>query len=162
MASQNPYASPADDAELTQVRGAGGLRIASQGKRFLNMIIDGVILSIVGFAYGFLYAIFFSPPVVQSIENFDWGNWAFQMVLGYAINVGLYVFMEGLFQKTPAKFLTGTRVVNVTGGKPSLGQIVGRSFARMIPFEPFSFFGGQGYPVGWHDSLSGTRVVTDR
>jgi hypothetical protein len=34
---------------------------------------------------------------------------------------------------------------------------LGRSAARSIPFEPFSFLGGQ--PTGWHDRLSETRVV---
>ena len=32
--------------------------------------------------------------------------------------------------------------------------------ARFIPFEPFSFLGGGGN--GWHDSLSGRRVVRVR
>jgi uncharacterized RDD family membrane protein YckC len=78
--------------------------------------------------------------------------------LGILVAVGYFVLTEALFQRTLAKFITGTRVVTADGTQPSFGQIVGRSFARMIPFEAFSFLGSPN-PVGWHDSLSGTRVV---
>ena len=70
---------------------------------------------------------------------------------------GYYVLFEALTGRTPAKYITGTRVVNMMGGKPSFGQILGRSAARFIPLEPFSFFGSS--RRGWHDSLSHTRVV---
>jgi uncharacterized RDD family membrane protein YckC len=83
-------------------------------------------------------------------------------VLGISVVLAYYIISEGLFQRTLGKLLTGTRVVTADGGRPTFGQIVGRSFARMIPFEAFSFLGGDGGPVGWHDSLSGTRVVSVR
>jgi uncharacterized RDD family membrane protein YckC len=70
--------------------------------------------------------------------------------------------VEAVWGRTLGKLVTGTRVVALDGGAPSTAQIVGRSFARMIPFEPLSFFGGAGRPVGWHDSLSRTRVIRIR
>ena len=79
-------------------------------------------------------------------------------VLGLLMALGYFVVMEAMFQRTLGKFLTGTKVVAQDGGRPSFGQILGRSCARFIPFEAFSFLGGK-HPVGWHDSLSGTRVV---
>ena len=82
-------------------------------------------------------------------------------ILGIAILALYFIVMEGIFGVTIGKLLTGTRVVNAKGGKPSFGQIVGRSFARMIPFEPFSFLFGDN-TTGWHDSLSGTRVIRNR
>jgi uncharacterized RDD family membrane protein YckC len=81
------------------------------------------------------------------------------MLLGLLTVLFYYIGMESLFGKTFGKFITRTRVVNSAGGPPSFGQVVGRSLARFIPFEAFSFFGGKGHPVGWHDSLSNTRVV---
>ena len=78
-------------------------------------------------------------------------------LLGLIVVLGYYVIMEAAFQKTIGKMLTGTHVVTADGNVPSFGQIVGRSFARMIPFEPLSFFGKT--PTGWHDRLSGTRVI---
>jgi hypothetical protein len=38
-------------------------------------------------------------------------------------------------------------------------QILGRTFSRFVPFEPFSFL-GSGH--GWHDRWSDTRVVRTR
>ena len=70
------------------------------------------------------------------------------------------MFFEAVFQRSPGKFLTGTKVVNESGGKPTFGQILGRSLCRFIPFEAFSFlFGDSSRVVGWHDKFSGTLVV---
>lgn len=67
-----------------------------------------------------------------------------------------YIVMEKIFQITPAKVLTGMMVARAgNGGCPSFGSIIGRSFARLIPFERYSFFFGR----GWHDSLSHTQLV---
>jgi uncharacterized RDD family membrane protein YckC len=52
-------------------------------------------------------------------------------------------------------------VVRFDGNKPNVPQIIGRTFARFIPFEPFSVAFGSSNN-GWHDSLSGTRVVSVR
>jgi len=69
-----------------------------------------------------------------------------------------YLFFEGFFQATPVKFLTGTRVVHSeTLEKPRFSQIAGRSLARHIPFDAFSFLG----TTGWHDSASNTSVVEE-
>ena len=72
--------------------------------------------------------------------------------------MGYYCFFEGIWGRTPGKFLIGTKVVDEEGDPPSFGQIVGRSACRLIPFEPFSFFGAR----GWHDSISHTYVVRTR
>lgn len=72
-----------------------------------------------------------------------------------------YILMEAVFQRTLGKLVTGTIVVTTDGGQPSFGQVVGRSFARLIPFEPFSFLGGNPCK-GWHDKLSGTLVIKSR
>jgi len=82
-------------------------------------------------------------------------------VIRLMVWLGYFVFMESLFQRTLAKLLTGTIVVTENGARPSFAQILGRSFSRLIPFEAFSFLGGN-HPVGWHNSLSRTRVVSTR
>lgn len=87
---------------------------------------------------------------------------AADMRAGLFVFLGYAIVSEALFQRTLGKMITGTCVVRADGTKPTFGQIVGRSFARFIPFEAFSFLGGKGFPVGWHDSLSGTRVITTR
>lgn len=80
-------------------------------------------------------------------------------LIGIATLVAYYVLFEAIFGRTPGKLITGTRVVTLDGAKPGFGQIIGRSFARLVPFEPFSFLGSRG---GWHDRWSGTRVVRVR
>ena len=71
------------------------------------------------------------------------------MILGY------YVCFEGIWARTPGKFLFGTVVVNEDGGRPSIGQVFGRSLCRLIPFEPSLLLGDH----GWHDSIPETYVV---
>ena len=162
--NENPYASPAIPADVIEdaalVRHE--LKIAGQGKRFLNMILDNVLLQVLSGAVGFVIGIIFvvmnmSPDGTIRPEDEQVLN-----VLGYLIGLvvalAYYIFSEVVFQRTLAKLLTGTKVVTAEGGKPTWGQIVGRSFARFIPFEPFSFL-FTSPPVGWHDSLSGTRVI---
>ncbi|MDF3067610.1 MAG: hypothetical protein K0R38_3211 [Polyangiaceae bacterium] len=71
--------------------------------------------------------------------------------------IGYYLVLEGLFQVTPGKLVTRTRVVDCNGHKPTLFQIFVRSLCRFVPFEPLSFFGRS--KSGWHDRWSDTRVV---
>jgi uncharacterized RDD family membrane protein YckC len=74
---------------------------------------------------------------------------------------GYYVVLEAAFGWTVGKLITGTRVVRFDGDKPRVPQIIGRTFARFVPFEPFSVLFGN-TKLGWHDSWSGTRVVKVR
>lgn len=76
------------------------------------------------------------------------------------VTFAYYATLEAGFGRTFGKVLAGTRVVALAGGPPTLAQVLGRTAARFIPFEPLSIFiGRDGVP--WHDSLSGTRVVRD-
>jgi uncharacterized RDD family membrane protein YckC len=70
-----------------------------------------------------------------------------------------YGVPEHLWGKSFGKLITRTFVMSTDGGRPSGAQIFRRTLCRFIPFEPFSILFGGEYPVGWHDSLSGTRVV---
>jgi len=68
-----------------------------------------------------------------------------------------YVGFETIWQRTPGKFITGTKVIRSDGSKPSLGIIFGRTLMRFVPFEAFSFLGARVY--GWHDRCSGTYLI---
>ena len=82
--------------------------------------------------------------------------------IGLVVVFVYFVIFEATLKKSPAKFLTGTKVVNENGGDASFGQILGRIACRFIPFEAFSFlFGDSARVVGWHDKFSGTLVVKD-
>ena len=93
----------------------------------------------------------FTPEVGKGLETFI-------LFFNLALMVVYYVVLETFFQRTLAKLITGTLVVNEAGLRPSLMQVVGRSLARFIPFEAFTFLGSE-RPVGVHDKWSGTRVI---
>lgn len=75
------------------------------------------------------------------------------------IYISYCVLFEGIFSRTLGKFLTGTIVLNSnTFEEPSLGQVLGRSFSKLIPFDFLSFLSYR--PRGWHDSIPNTMVTT--
>jgi hypothetical protein len=118
-----------------------GHRPASQGIRFVNQTLDLFI--------PVLLSTFVSVIAGLSYEA-DWLCWCCLTFLYYFI-------FESLFQRTPAKFLTRTKVVNNYGTKPTVGTIALRTLIRFVPFEEFSFLGDRVY--GWHDKWSKTYVV---
>jgi len=152
---QNPYAAPRSRVDSDEVS-YEAIEPASRGRRFLNFLIDyvGFILfsMFVGAVVGFTY-----PPAVYALQ--DAGTLA-NYVVGIPVWILYYLSQEALFGRTLGKLVTGTRVVSAAGGTPTFGQLLGRTAARYIPFEPFSFFGSDA--VGWHDSLSNTRVIRTR
>ncbi|OYW69498.1 MAG: hypothetical protein B7Z21_01185 [Verrucomicrobiales bacterium 32-60-5] len=64
---------------------------------------------------------------------------------------------EGLFGRSVGKWITGTKVVMVSGAALSFPRASLRSLCRLVPFDPFSFLGADA--IGWHDKWTCTRVV---
>jgi uncharacterized RDD family membrane protein YckC len=122
---------------------------ASMGKRFVNYLIDYIGVWVFAIAIGAILAIIGVGEGAAMVAIFA------MMLCGY------HIFFEGIWARTPGKWITGTKVVRLDGTKPSFSQVVGRTFARLIPFEPFSFFSDPN-PIGWHDSLTNTLVVSAR
>lgn len=156
----NPYAppkvevtiSPAHEVDLNRFGPAGG------GKRFLNYILDQFGQAgagfIIAFGLGMLEAMGF---ITGFSEWMDGENAINGWIFGILVALIYYFLFEVTFGRTPAKWITGTKVVTLTGGKPRALQILGRTLSRIVPFEPFSFLGGNS--SGWHDRWSGTLVV---
>ena len=126
---------------------------ATTGKRLINFILDRIfayigawIIMLVGILIGFLVS---SHGIVYAI---------FVIVAALFYLFGYYVLFEAVWQRTPAKWITRTKVVKSDGSKPKVLRILGRTLCRSIPFEAFSFLFGSN-PVGWHDDLSHTLVV---
>jgi uncharacterized RDD family membrane protein YckC len=170
----NPYSAPTmpprqsarsgrkNQSGLERSHRSGNLPLASQWLRLANSIIDQIVIQVISFILGLVHGILIlvnnSGVPTMPEQN---GLFLFvSMLLGVLSFVGYYVVMEGLFQRTIGKLVTGTCVINTEGDPPRFAQILGRSFARMIPFEAFSFLSSN--PAGWHDTLSGTRVVQSR
>ena len=71
-----------------------------------------------------------------------------------------YTVFEAAAGRTLGKFVTGTKVVDQYGNKPSTKDAFLRSLSRFVPFEPFSFLGNTAR--GWHDTWTNTYVVNAR
>jgi len=127
--------------------------LADKGIRFVNYILDRIGM------YIFMYSILSLVGDNLFASEMDDEMSDLGLLLLFMSLFGYWIIFEYAFGKSPAKFLTRTKVVTKQGYRPSLLQIIGRTFCRFIPFEPFSFFGSR--PVGWHDSLSSTLVVKD-
>jgi uncharacterized RDD family membrane protein YckC len=127
---------------------------AARWRRFLTFVIDYICFLILAFLVGLAVVFAGGQDAISSIERIP------DLVFGVAIMMIYYVPMEAIFGRTVGKLVTGTRVVNEEGNRPSLGQIFGRTFARFIPFEMFSLFSSSGR--GWHDSIPRTYVVMCR
>ena len=126
-------------------------RIATTSQRFLTLIIDTLLYFAFAFVLGIVLALL---GLSDSIKNMN------DYLLGLVILLMYYVPQESIYGRTLGKTITGTKVVNERGVKPSIIQVFVRTLFRFIPFEAFSFFGGKGQPIGWHDRLSGTKVVS--
>jgi uncharacterized RDD family membrane protein YckC len=181
---ENPFAAPTRVEEFVEPAVQRHIVPATSGTRLLNYLIDRVIFTLFTFGIGFAIGIALAhdgsvgqefnqrAPTddsrtfsnTASFADDDFENSSAFKLLDYVITAliyaGFYILFEATTSRSPAKFLTGTIVVNENGGKPTFGQIVGRSFARIIPFEIFSFLGKSAR--GWHDTLSHTYVVKAR
>ena len=120
---------------------------AGFGTRVLNFIIDTLL--IFGIAYGlYNWWIFYVM------------YWEYTFIPFYFFFFGLifiyYVFFEGIFKRTPGKWLSISKVVNKKGSKPNFFQIVIRSLVRVTIIDCF-FIPFLDKPL--HDYLSKTEVV---
>ena len=151
--SIDPYRAP--ETNLRESGAELALTNAGKGRRFLTYVVDYVGLMLMVFVTGVVLAL---AGAADWLVNLGTGG---EYLFGIGAMIVYYLLFEGLFARTPGKLVCGTRVVDEHGGPPSFGQVLGRTFSRFIPFEPFSLlFGSEG--KGWHDTLAKTRVVLTR
>ena len=127
---------------------------ASKWLRLLNLLIDYIAFWVLGLVVGMVIIYVFG------MENAHWLEGGSGFAIGILVPLAYYILVEGATGRTLGKLVTGTRVVNAAGGTPSFKPILGRSLARFIPFEAFSFLGDDGR--GWHDSIPDTYVIRCR
>lgn len=153
----NPYASPASTLSLDDVQPslefgeAPRVRPAGKGFRFANFIIDTIINTVIFYGAAVVIAMVWEQQGLEFLEDIR------GTLLSFFLSFAYYAFFEATTSRTIGKMITGTKVVNEKGEQPALGQVLGRSLCRFIPFEAFSFLGQTGR--GWHDSLARTYVI---
>lgn len=130
---------------------------ASQGKRFVNYILDLLSLYIFSYIYGIVLGIIIAIIDPELLSIFEEGNLLLQYFIGFVFAMIYFTSFEAATGRTLAKFITKTKVVDKNGKKPGFNTILIRSLCRFIPFEAFSFLGSEA--SGWHDTLSDTRVI---
>jgi uncharacterized RDD family membrane protein YckC len=124
--------------------------VVTSTTRLIHHLLDSIGLMICAFIMALL-SFLFIPEALSLSAFFD--------LLIFLVSVLVYFGLsEYKFQKTPAKFITKTKVVLEDGSRPSGQKILYRTLCRLIPFDNVSFLFTK---VGIHDKLSGTRVVKD-
>ena len=123
---------------------------ADKGARFGNYLIDIVL-----FVMLFMLHVVAIEAIFGTAADPDSPLFSVYYLL---LLFGYYFLFEYFFGKTPGKFLTKTRVVDVNGEWPGGKKLLIRTLCRFIPFDSLSFLFGS---IGWHDSISGTMVVRD-
>jgi len=120
-------------------------KMASQGKRFLNYLLDMAFIMIFIFIFALILGIGLAVVAPSTLISF------------IAIII-YYTSLEAFTGRSIAKYITKTKVVTKLGEKPSIKMIFIRSLCRLIPFEAFSCLFNDG--SGWHDSISDTKVIS--
>lgn len=120
--------------------------------RILNYIID--TLSIVIIFYLSLQLL----TVLAKYIPFEFTiDFSFLLLIIFVI---YYLTLETLTGKTIGKLFTHTIVVNSDGNRPNIKQVILRTIMRVFTIEVLSFLSHN--PLGWHDRISGTKVVVNK
>lgn len=130
------------------IMNAEGLLLASGTRRFLNFVIDAILIRVLALG---IIELFFS----YSFKRYLSENEGLAYLLGLGLYFLYYLLFELAFQRTPGKFITSTRVVMEDGSRPETLALFKRTLSRLVPFEPFS----SQNQTWWHDRWTKTRVV---
>ena len=140
---QNPSVGTKDNKcdECGHLLLLGSSLRASESKRLVNLIGDILIFRLL---VSLFVIHFVNTDFIQMLAADPIKDWLFGIFLLFLY----YCVFEVLFQRTPAKFITRTKVVTQDGKRPTFTNILGRTLCRFIPFEAFTFLGN--HPTGLH------------
>lgn len=131
---------------------------ASGWKRFANYMVDLAFIYYILFNYSDVIR-YFRFAGRGSYTNLYNDSYSYIPAFFPLLSLLFYYFiLEGIFNTSAGKCATNTIVVNASGDVPSVGQRLGRTLCRLIPFEAFSFFANNAR--GWHDTVTDTYVTT--
>lgn len=120
---------------------------AGFGTRVFNFLVDTLaifILSYLLYKWWMFYVMYWDKTFIPFYVFF------------YGTLFFYYFIFELIFTRSPAKWLSLTKVVTTKGGRPNLFHIFLRSLLRLTIIDPF-FIPLWDKPL--HDKLSGTEVV---
>ncbi len=143
---------------------------ASQGQRFLNYLIDNLLMRFVlSYASGILIGTLIAAISPEFIEKIAYQEAAgvrmsgailfISFLIAYLNYIIYYTLCEKLFKGyTLGKLITGTKAIRQDGGELTFKNTLYRSLSRCVPFEVFSGF----KTLTWHDAWTDTMVIKTR
>lgn len=127
------------------------------GIRFAHLIIDGLFFQVLWSMLGHIGGYIAEATKANLFTVLTLGFTA--TVISLICYPVFYFVTEHYWQRTPAKWLTKTVVIDEYGNRPDMRSLLLRSLVRIVPFESFSFLGNDSR--GWHDRWSDTWVVKE-
>jgi uncharacterized RDD family membrane protein YckC len=125
--------------------------LATSNQRLSNMLLDTLFFTAFCGILGIVLGLIGISDYIQNINRH---------VFSLILFLGYYVPQEAFTGRTLGKIVTKTKVICSDGRKLTFGKAVGRTFCRLIPFEWFSFTGNVRGPIGWHDRIPKTIVIS--
>lgn len=143
---------------------------ASFGARFVNLVIDTLCMSVLQILaisiIGMILQILLHWVSQSSSSNNSEPNSVLILFVSLSSLIIMispiiiyslyYIVFEYYFQRTLGKYVSKTIVTKEDGGRPTLGQIIGRTACRFIPLEAIIALFTSSF---LHDTISGTKVV---
>lgn len=132
--------------------------LATRGQRFINCILDLLIIHTILISIGTTVVI-----IGNVLNNYDLTHWVesrsiLEKILLWVIVVFLYYFLtEAYYSRTFAKYFTKTIIVTKDGNRPKTHKVFIRTLTRFIPIEGLTFLSSN--VRGLHDLFSNTYVV---
>ncbi len=133
---------------------AGEMVYAGFWIRLVAKIIDGIILTVVGFVLGFLIGLSVRQPIAGAVlQNF----------LSFTLSLAYAIYFLGKYSATPGKMACGLKAVRPDGERISYARACGRFFAEILS----SIILCIGYIIAafdeekraLHDRVCDTRVI---
>jgi uncharacterized RDD family membrane protein YckC len=138
---------------------------ASTGQRFLNWLIDNIVMRLglgwlTGYCVGYFLGNFFPDFYLKMVYNKGVEYYLTIYMVAFLNYIIYYIFCEKTFKGyTLGKLITGTRALREDGAELSLRDTFLRTVSRLVPFEAFSIWIGNGL---WHDTWTKTMVIKTR
>jgi uncharacterized RDD family membrane protein YckC len=174
MANLNPYAAPADEAQLGPLghRGpTGDAPLAGRWARLGSSIIDGLLSMVVVLPLQAHFGVYDGFPNIKPLSAVDTAAWG---AGGFALWLAIHAYFLATRGQTVGKRLVGIQIINEDDGRQA--SFVKLVFARYLPVSLIAhipILGGLLNLVDvllifredrrcFHDLLAGTRVVEYR
>jgi uncharacterized RDD family membrane protein YckC len=160
MEEPNHYPSAAEPQDLFTEGEFIEYTEATTTQRFVNYLIDLLVMRF-GISWATSYGLFFLLNSLSPGRAYELFNESPLLLTAYVIafinHLIYYTICEKAFRGyTLGKLITRTRVIREDGGELTLADALLRSLCRLVPFEAFSIWFGNG---PWHDIWTKTKVV---